>query len=176
MAAKKKSSSGNGVDAAVQKARAAIEAANEALAAVGLARLTVEERQVSSGRLREGEPRALATILDTVDAHPELFVSLADRDGGKDPDVLETAPARAALARVAALASLEEDLDALLTAVSDDRLASAAFVKSVTVPAYGIAKANAPVNPKLRKSIAGALDFYGKGARTRAAKNAKKTK
>ena len=81
MAAKKKSSKGNGVDAAVQKARAAIEAANEALAAVGLARLTVEERQVSSGRLREGEPRALATILDTVDAHPELFVSLADRDG-----------------------------------------------------------------------------------------------
>ena len=167
MAAKKKASNGGGVEGAVLKARAAVKAAKEALAAVGLARLTAEERKVSLGRLREGEASALEAILDTVDAHPDIFVSLADRDGGKDPEALETEPTRAALARVATLAPLESELEDLLLAVSDDRLASAAFVKSVTVPAYGIAKANAPVSPKLRKSVAGALDFYGKAARSR---------
>lgn len=163
MAAKKKTGELGGVDAAVKKARAAVSEAKAALTTVGLARLTSEERKVSAGRLRDGEPAVLTTILDTVDAHPALFVSLADRDGGKDPDALETGPARSALARFEALAALESELEELLTSVSDDRLASAAFVRSVTVPAYGIAKANAPVSPKLRKSIAGALDFYGKG-------------
>jgi len=167
MAAKKKASNGGGVEGAVLKARAAVKAAKEALEAVGLARLTVEERRVSLGRLREGEASALEAILDTVDAHPDLFVSLADRDGGVDPEGLETEPARAALVRVATLEALENEIDELLAAVSDDRLASAAFVKSVTVPAYGIAKANAPVSPKLRRSVAGALDFYAKAARPR---------
>lgn len=173
MARTKKTTERGGVEEAVSEARRALGLVKSALAVVGLARLTAEERRVSPGRLREDETSALATILDTVDAHPELFVSLADRDGGQDPHTLETAPARAALARLASFEPLAADLEALLTSVSDDRLASAAFVKSVTVPAYGIAKANAPVNPKLRKSIAGALDFYGKGARTRAAKKTK---
>ena len=49
MAAKKKASNGGGVEGAVLKARAAVKAAKEALAAVGLARLTAEERKVSLG-------------------------------------------------------------------------------------------------------------------------------
>ena len=172
MAAKKKArdTGGDAVDGAVREALTALATAKAALAGVGLARLTAEERKVSAGRLREGEPDTLETILNTVDEHPALFASLADRDGGKDPSALETGPARAALARFAKLEKLEKlekEIEELLVSVSDDRLAAASFVKSVTVPAYGIAKANAPVSAKLRKSIAGALDFYGKLARTR---------
>lgn len=169
MAAKKKARDmgGDAVDGAVREALTALATAKAALAGVGLARLTAEERKVSAGRLREGEPDTLETILNTVDEHPALFASLADRDGGKDPSALETGPARAALARFAKLEKLEKEIEELLVSVSDDRLAAASFVKSVTVPAYGIAKANAPVSAKLRKSIAGALDFYGKLARTR---------
>jgi len=169
MAAKKKASDskGDAVDGAVRTALAALATAKAALAGVGLARLTAEERKVSAGRLREEEPKALEIILNTVDAHPALFASLADRDGGADPSALETGPARAGLARFAKLAPVEQALEELLTSISDDRLAAASFVKSVTVPAYGIAKANAPVNPKLRKAVAGALDFYGRVARPR---------
>lgn len=167
MAAKKKPSAKSDIESAVKTALTNIRAAKAALAAVDLAKLTAEERRFSSGRLREGEPAALENLLDAIDAHPSAFESLADRDGGEDPNVLETAPTRAALARRALLEPLAEELEELSNAVSDDLLASAATVKALTIPAYAIAKANASVNAKLRKSVSSALDFYAKSGRRR---------
>ena len=165
MAAKKKAVGEGDLASVVKTARDAVRAARTALATVDLAKLTADERLHSGGRLRDGEDEALSTVLDTIDAHGPTFQSLADRDGGVDPSALETGPARAALARRALFAPLASELEALLTAVNDDVLASADLVKQLTVPAYAIAKANAPVNAKLRKSVSGALDFYKKSAR-----------
>ncbi len=167
MAAKKKQSAGTkvGIEDAVATALEGIRAAKAALAKVDLAKLTSEERKVSSGRLREGEAAVLHVVLDTVDEHPAMFVSLADRDGGTDPEALETGPSREALNRRDLLAPLSDELEALLSAISDDILVSAAAAKALTVPAYAIIRANAPVNAKLRRSASSALDFYAKAAR-----------
>lgn len=165
MAAKKKVPVGSGIEAAVATARDALKVAKAALAKVNLAKLTAEERKFSPGRLRDGESDVMVVLLDTIDEHAPTFHSLADRDGGVDPAALETGPSREALQRRALLAPLATELEELLTSVNDDVLVSAATAKVLTVPAYAIAKANAPVNAKLRKSVSSALDFYAKLSR-----------
>lgn len=151
--------------AAVDKARAAVRAAEQALEAFDLASLTSDERAHSAGKLRDGEDAVLVTILDTVDAHPAQFASLAPHDHGSDDHVVETGPARAALARRNLLAPLATDLATLSLRVSDDLLASGALARDVTTPAYAIIRANAPLNPALRRSAAGPLSFYLKTAK-----------
>ena len=170
MATKKvRGSVGSGVASeltlAVATARAAVKAAKTALAAVDLAKLTADERLHTSGRLREGEDRAIVALLDAMDKHAPTFQALADRDGGTDPRAVETAPVRSALERRALLAPLAEELEELLTAVNDDVLACADKAKALSVPAYAIARANATVDAKLRKSVSPTLDFYAKLAR-----------
>ncbi len=162
MAAKKKARTSGGLEEAVRVAREAVHNAKVALAKIDLAKLTAEERKFSSGRMREGESAVAMGLLDAIDAHAPTFHSLADRDGGEDPAVLETGPSRDALRRRALLEPLAKELDELHTSVSDDMLVSAATAKLLTVPAYAIAKANAPVNAKLRKAVSGAFDFYAK--------------
>lgn len=166
MAAKKKQGARAGdVAAAVKVAREAVKAAKAALATHDLARLTAEERLHSSGKLREGEDRAILALFDTIDKFPATFQALADRDGGVDPSAVETAPARAALERRALLAPLVTELEELHAAVSDDVLSCAETAKAVSGPAYAIAKANAPVDAKLRKAVSATLDFYAKTAK-----------
>jgi hypothetical protein len=162
------------LEATVKKALAAVRASRAELEEHALASMTSEDRQHSAGKLRDGEATAMISVLDTVDAHPGQFASLAPHDHGSDDAAVETGPARTALARRALLAPLAAELDALLTRVGDDMLVSAALAKDVTVPAYGIIRANAPFNRALRSSAAAALDFHAAPARKRKA-NAKKT-
>jgi hypothetical protein len=156
--------------AAVEKARAALRVAEKALEAFDLAQLTSDERAHSSGKLRDGEGDVLEVVLDTVDAHPEQFASLAPHDHGTDERVVETGPARAALTRRNLLAPLGADLAALSQRVSDDVLASGALARDVTTPAYAIIRANAPLNAALRKSAARPLSYYVKQAQKKAPK------
>ncbi len=144
----------------VQRALSAMEVAEAELDAQELSAYTADERLHSSGKLREGEPDAMLCVLDTVDKHPGQFASLAPADHGKDDKLVETGPAREALARRALLAPLAAKLSSLATRVGDDVLASSALARDVTVPAYAIIKANAPINPALRKSASKALDFF----------------
>ncbi|APR87536.1 hypothetical protein A7982_12885 [Minicystis rosea] len=153
------------LEKAVQKARSAVAAVMSELEAHDLESLTPDDRLHSSGRLRDGEGEAMLSILDTVDAHPGLFAALAPHDHGNDDNAVETAPARAALARRALLAPLAKDLDTLLTRVSDDMMSSGEKAKDVTVPAYGIIKASAAIAPALRKAAAPAIGFYAKAAK-----------
>jgi hypothetical protein len=155
---------------AVEKARAAVRAAVAALEAHELAASTSEERAHSAGKLRDGEDLALEGILDTVDAHPEHFVSLAPHDHGTDALKVETGPARAALARRTLLLPLAAELSALAQRVSDDVMASGALARDVTTPAYAIIRANAPINPALRKSASASLNFYVKQAQKKGPK------
>ena len=126
---------------------------------------TSEQRTASHERQATGgEPQT-----------PAIFGALAARDHGSDDAVVETGPAREALARSVALAPLVRALSALLTRVSDGVLSSASLAKDVTVPAYGIIKANESLVPKLRQSAAVALNVHGAGKRaTRGGKKAVK--
>ncbi len=173
-AGKNKASQGDAslktLEQAVEKARAALRAAEAALEAHDLAAYTSEERAHSAGKLRDGEDKALEGILDTVDAHPEHFVSLAPHDHGADDGKVETGPARTALARRSLLAPLAGELAAFAQRVSDDVLSSGALARDVTTPAYAIIKANAPINPALRKSAAFSLNFYVKQVQSKGSK------
>lgn len=166
---KGKNGGGKGLERKVQKALLAIEAVIADLEGEDLEALTPDERQHSSGKLRDGEEEVMVSILDTIDAHPGLFASLAAHDHGKDDKVVETEPARSALARRALLAPLAKELGGLLTRVSDDMMANGEKAKDVTVPAYGIIKANAPMLPSLRKSAAPAIAFYQQTAKRKKA-------
>jgi hypothetical protein len=191
MAAKKKTSTGNGASAAnaanakVQKIATGLSAIATQIAALGLPSLTAEERATASGRLRGGEDVALLAILDTMDAFPAVFQSLAAKDFGTDDTAVETAPSRAALAQGEALQALVATAQQLAQSLSDAVLAAFTQVKEVTVPAYAIGKASAVNDAAVRKVLAPALDFYGAQSRrrtidkkvkaTKAAKAAKKS-
>lgn len=169
-----KASSLKALESAVQKARLAVGKVMDELVEHDLASLTPDDRAHSSGKLREGEDVAMTAILDTVDKHTGLFASLAPHDHGDDDKMVETGPARTALARRALLAPLAKELDGLLTRVSDDMLASGEKAKDVTVPAYAIIKANADISSELRKSAAPAIGFYAGQARRARSKKAPK--
>lgn len=166
---KGKSTSDDGVSAALVKAVNAgivnVKAARDGLEGQDLASKTQDERGNSNGKLREGEAAAMVNILDTVDKFPGLFASIAPRDHGVDDSVVETDPARAALARIALLQPLQAELTELLSRVSDDILESAELAKDVTVPAYAIIKANEAIAPEVRKAAAPALTFYANVSR-----------
>lgn len=132
-----------------------------------LAQLTAEERVSSNGRLRDGEEAALETLLDAMDAFPGPFAVLADKDRGDDAAALETGPTRQSLARRQALAPVAASLARLTRRVEDDLLVQGERVREVTAPAYAILKANAAVDPKLRKQAAKTFDFYAKLARSK---------
>ncbi len=170
MATKKKTTTnGSGgstpVAAQVQKIATGLSAVAAQIAALGLPSLTAEERATASGRLRGGEDAALVAILDTMDAFPAVFQSLAAKDFGDDDTALETAPSRAALARGEAVQALVATAQQIAQSLGDAVLADFTQVKDVTVPAYAIGKASAVNDPKVRKVLAPALDFYGASAR-----------
>ena len=116
--------------------------------------LTREERRVSTGKVGDDELPELDAILDAMDAQPGLFTALAARDGGVDPDVVETAPTRRAIDALRAMAPALEAVRALEAALSDTRLRLGEQVREVTTAARAIAKANAPVNDGVRAGLA----------------------
>lgn len=159
-----------GFDAKVQKLVASVAQVGAAVDALGLPALTDEERRTAIGKLRAGEADAMVAIFDAMDAFPGVFAPLAAKDGGVDPNKLETEPAREALADSQSLGPLADELQTVAARVADAVLALATQAKEVSVPAYAIGKAGAASDAKLRKAMAPALDFYGRPAAKRVAK------
>lgn len=124
--------------------------------------LTPEERQTSIGKLRQGEPDAMTAILDTVDAFPGVFASLADKDRGVDDDRVETTAMRRSLACLRGFEPVTKSLARLNDAVSDLALRLGEAAREFTIPAYRIGQANAPTHEGLRAKLAPAIEFYGK--------------
>jgi hypothetical protein len=120
---------------------------------VGLA-LGRAERRTSTGKIGDDELKELEAILDLIDASPQVFASLASRDGGVDPAAVETAPTRRAIALLRALAPLTTAARELGNAVSDLRMRVGEQVREVTVTARAIAKANAPADATVRAGLA----------------------
>jgi hypothetical protein len=170
--ATKKSGNGaaSGFTVKVAKVIQQAQALAAAIEGLGLTALSDEERKHSIGKLRNGEAKAMTSVLDAVDRFPGFFASLADKDGGKDPTQVETAPARDALARSEAISPLVSLLEGMVLAVSDGVLADAEAAKVFTMPAYAIGRAVAPTDAKLRTALAPAISFYGGPARKVAAK------
>ncbi len=127
-----------------------------------------EERAVTNGRILTDEMPALHTMLDVIDAHAAVFASLAAKDHGRDPDRVETAPARHALELLEALVPLVDELAVAHRRAADLALRLGELTRSVTTPAYAIGNANAAVNPALRSAMAPVNDYYrGRVTRSR---------
>jgi hypothetical protein len=157
-----------------------IDAATVAFDGFALPELTSDQRLTSIGRLRQGEADAILAVLDTMDQFPGIFAALAAKDGGVDPNEVETEPARSALARALALAPLAKAMDALAQKVSDAIMASAQQAKELSIAAYQIGKLSAAADPGVAKAMAAPMNFYGyqgqrrKMAKKRAAASAKR--
>jgi hypothetical protein len=147
-----------------------VSALTASVKALGLPVLTDEERTHTMGKLRVGEAAAILGVFDTVDAFPQYFESLSDKDGGSDPNVVETQPARTALASSGALEPVVTALAQLQQMVSDGMIGNGETAKQLSVPAYAIGKAISGTNTKVRASMAPALTFYGSKARGHVAK------
>jgi hypothetical protein len=167
--AKSTKSAGSGAqfEAGVAKLMTLAVQMQQQVRGMGLTSLTPGERTHTMGKLRDGEVEAMGNVLDVVDDNPALFSALAGKDGGTNPDVVETAPARAMLARSQDMSPVVSALQGLLTLVSDDVIASANSAKELTVPAYAIARASASADAKLKAELAPALTFYGAATRLR---------
>lgn len=115
--------------------------------------LSREQRRTSTGRVGDDELAELEAILDVVDGSPALFAALAARDGGADPERVETAPTRQAIAVLRALGPVMAAVRELDDALSDTRLRLGEQVREVTTAARAIAKANATVNDAARAGL-----------------------
>ncbi len=134
-----------------------------------------DDRKNTSGRIAADELEQLVNILDVVDADPAVFSSLAAKDHGKDPNKVETEPARHAIEILEALVPLVGELEAASRQAGDLALRLGELVRSVTTPAYAIANANAPINEGLRAGIAPTNDYYRNRVQTTKAAKAAKT-
>lgn len=152
--------------------RAALERSRKTLPKA--TQMTKEERQTSNGRVSAVELPILEKILDVIDAHPEVFASLASKDHGKDPKKVETDPARHAIDLLEELVPLVEELQQAARQAGDLALRLGEIVRDVTTPAYAIGNANAPINDALRSDMAGINDDYRK--RSQASTGEKKTR
>ena len=135
----------------------------------GLVTMTEEERRHCDGRLRDGESDAFAAVLATADADPQYFESLADKDGGVDPETFETDFLRDRLARRETLAGVASAVGAMQTQLSDTVLWLGGEVRPVLLVAYRIAKSISTTDAKVRARLAPAIDFFAKIARRSAA-------
>jgi hypothetical protein len=160
------------LEATLGRAQKALEGAAEELP--GLMTLTLEERKASDGRFRDGEPRALEAVLDVAEAYPGSFAVLADRDGGVDPTVFETARLRDSLRSAELLGRFADALEALARDVRDTQLLLGEAVRRPLLAAYEIAKPLAKLDAGARSKLAPAIDFYAapaaRAAKSRAAK------
>lgn len=163
-------------DAIIKETLAHLAAARASFHKLGKVVLTSTQRQTSNGKLRDGEAPAMVNVLDTIDAFPGMFVSIADKDGGLDDAKVETGPAREDIALWTALSPVSTAIGELQTEVADKMLHAASSAKDVTVPAYAIIRANAPANAKMAKAAKPSTTFYGQPAKRRAANQAKKTR
>lgn len=127
--------------------------------------LADEDRSRAQRVRGPGEKKALASVLDYVDARPEAFLRLADRDDGVDPERFETALLRDRLEGAAILSSILERLDETRRRISDAALYLSNLVKPTALAAYEIAKPLARSDKKAGQKLNGARDYYGGLAR-----------
>jgi hypothetical protein len=146
------------LSAVVAKVIAIIASGEEML--TGLVSLTSEERLRSGGPISPDEAAAMKVIMNAAAKYPQYFIALADKDGGVDPEVFESAPALDDLARLSALRSLLAPLEAFQRAVGDTILAVSQATRELVTPVRVIIRANRAVAPALATAAAAGLEYY----------------
>jgi hypothetical protein len=125
----------------------------------GLHVKTDEERRNSNGRIRTGEGPQFLTLISIIEAFPKFFEGLADLDEGIDPTTVETPLMRDRVQRAEILAKLVDDA-AKFGGISDTVLHLRELVRDPMKEAYGISKAMAKTNDKLKSMLAPVINYY----------------
>jgi hypothetical protein len=134
----------------------------------GLLVMTDEERKSSNGRIRKGEGPMQLVVISVMEAFPAFFEALADLDQGIDPTKVETALMRDRVQRAEILAQLIDSADKF-GGMSDTVMHLRALVRDPIKEAYGISKAMAKTNERLKSMVAPVINFYAAIARAAAA-------
>lgn len=138
----------------------------------GLIHMSVDERRHTKGRLKVGESEAMKKLLVAAGKHPQLFVALADKDGGKDPKLFEPQPAIDHLDRVAVLQGLSAEVALLGEKLSDTLLSLGTSARAVVTPVHDLINATRAIHPQLATDAAEGMEFYAahgrQASRTRA--------
>ncbi|APR87826.1 hypothetical protein A7982_13175 [Minicystis rosea] len=139
--------------------------------------LPKDDRRRSQGRLGADESVAMRGVIGAMESEPAVFVSLADFDGGNDPQKLETALLRERLDRYDLYQDIAEEAESLARLFADQALSVGALVVPVVRAGYEIAKPVSKTNPKVRAKISKMLDYHGANAQAaQASRKANKTK
>ncbi len=138
--------------------------------------LSPDERLHSGGRLREDEADAMRAILSAAEKYESYFRPFAKRDGGKDDERFEAAPARNDLDRREALIELHHELEKVSARVDDTILVLGQRARDVVQPVYELSKSLSAADPEFKRLLTPATSFYAGGSRkakrTAKAKNA----
>lgn len=134
----------------------------------GLLVMTDEERKSSNGRIRKGEGPMHLVVISVMEAFPAFFEALADLDEGIDPTKVETPLMRDRIQRAEILAQLLDSADRF-GGMADTVMHLRALVRDPIKEAYGIAKAMAKTNDRLKSMVAPVINFYSAIARAAAA-------
>jgi hypothetical protein len=119
----------------------------------GLIQLT-PTRAATRGAVRNGEAKALLSVLDVADQYPALFQSLAADDQGNDPKTFEVGLLCDRLQRLAALQPLTDQLEERAQELSDTVLFLGELTKPVMLAAYRLAAPQAKHDPKIQTLMA----------------------
>ena len=124
--------------------------------------LTKDDRRVSTGRFRAGEPAALEGVLDVAEANPAVFAVLGGVDGGNDPNTFEAALLRDKLRSAGSMVEFADALEALARDVRDTQMQLGADVRGPVLAAYEIAKVLSRHDTKAKSALAKTIDFYAR--------------
>ncbi|HEY2746902.1 MAG TPA: hypothetical protein VGL86_19905 [Polyangia bacterium] len=133
---------------AVADATTHLDKAAEAL--TFLVSLTSEQRQHSNGKLKDGEDKAIAAIVETLSRQPAPFASLK-----VDPNQVTQL-----LQRRAVLAPLAEQATQLADDLTDTLLHIGEAIRGPVSSAYHVASALAPHDDAIAASLQPARQFY----------------
>jgi len=125
--------------------------------------ISADMRKHSTGKIGAEESQAMRGVIDAIDYAPALFDSLADKDDGVDPNVVETPLLRQRLDEYDLWQGLADDLENLQRIVSDQALLVGSHVAPCVRAAYFIAKTVAKTNEQIRVKIAAMEDYRKAG-------------
>jgi hypothetical protein len=141
-----------------------------ALFAFPLTRYTTEERpqQAAAASFRHGEEAAFHSVLDAIDAAPQLVASLNDKDQGVDDSSFETDLLRSRVEVAKLFAQMSEELSQLSQDLRDTSFELGCLARPSASHAYGILKSAAQHDARVRALLSTAIDFYRASSRRRA--------
>jgi hypothetical protein len=121
----------------------------------------------------EDESKSIDAIIDTSEAHPEYVKSLAQKDGGSDPDILESHLLYARLEAVKHIQAAAQRAQEIANSLFDTAASIGLNAKPITQAAYRILKPLSDTDTKVQKRLMPAIKFHRDRGGKRSDKNPK---